>query len=72
MRTAYNILAEKSKGMMSFGRYRHRLENSIIKMNLDYATSRKVAGSIPDEVIRFLYIDLILSAALWLWVRLSL
>jgi hypothetical protein len=29
-----------------------------------YATSRKVAGSIPDEVIGFFSIDLILPAAL--------
>jgi hypothetical protein len=29
-----------------------------------YATSRKVTGSIPDEVIRFFSIDLILPAAL--------
>jgi hypothetical protein len=31
-----------------------------------YATSQKVAGSIPDEVIE-ISIDLILPAALWLW-----
>jgi hypothetical protein len=30
----------------------------------DYATSRKVAGSVPDEVIGFFSIDLILLAAL--------
>jgi hypothetical protein len=36
-----------------------------------YATSRKVAGSITYEVIDF-SIDLILSAALWSWCRLSL
>jgi hypothetical protein len=37
-----------------------------IKRSMHYATSRKVANSIPD------FIDLILSAALWLWRRLSL
>jgi hypothetical protein len=36
-----------------------------------YATNRKVAGSIPDEVFGFL-IDLILSAALWFWDRIRL
>jgi len=34
------------------------------------ATSRKVAGSIPNDVIEF-FID-ILPAGLWAWVRLSL
>jgi hypothetical protein len=37
-----------------------------------YATSRKVAGSSPDEVIGFFSIDLILPAALWPWGSLSL
>jgi hypothetical protein len=37
-----------------------------------YATSRKFAGSIPDEVIGFLSIDLIFPAALWPCDRLSL
>jgi hypothetical protein len=39
-----------------------------------YATIWKVAGSIPDEVIRFFFflVDLILLAALWTWDRLSL
>jgi hypothetical protein len=37
-----------------------------------YATSRKVAGSSPDEVIGFFSIDVILPAALWPWGRLSL
>jgi hypothetical protein len=30
-----------------------------------YATDRKVAGSIPDEVIAYFSIDLIVPAALW-------
>jgi hypothetical protein len=37
-----------------------------------YATSRKVAGSIHDEVIGFFLICLILPAALWSGCRLSL
>jgi hypothetical protein len=37
---------------------------------LNYVTSRKVAGSNPDEVDFFNY--LILPAALWPWGRLSL
>jgi hypothetical protein len=37
-----------------------------------YATSRKVAGSIPDEVIGFFSIDVFLPAALWPWGRLNL
>jgi hypothetical protein len=39
---------------------------------LNYATSRKVAVSIPDEVVGFVSIDVILPAALWPWGRLSL
>jgi hypothetical protein len=31
-----------------------------------YATSRKIAGSIPD-VIGYFSIDIILPAALWTW-----
>ena len=36
------------------------------------AKSRKIAGSIPDGVIGFFFIDIILPAALWPWGRLSL
>jgi hypothetical protein len=32
-----------------------------------YATSRKVTGLIPDEVIEFFSIYLVLPAALWPW-----
>ena len=35
-------------------------------------TSRKVAGSVPDYVIGFFFIGIILPAALWPWGRLSL
>jgi hypothetical protein len=53
---------------------RHILEESAF-LTLStfghYATSRKVACSIPDEVIGFA-IELILPAALWPWGRLSL
>jgi hypothetical protein len=37
-----------------------------------YAKSRKVAGSIPDEVIGLFSVDLILPVTLWPWGRLSL
>jgi hypothetical protein len=39
--------------------------NSINTIQNHYHTSRKVAGSSPDEVIGFFSIDLILPAALW-------
>jgi hypothetical protein len=43
--------------------------NSSLVVNLlrHYATSRKVAGTIPDEVTGTFSIDLILAAALWPW-----
>jgi len=36
------------------------------------ATNRKVAGSIPDDVIEKIFIDIIFLIALWPWGRLSL
>jgi hypothetical protein len=59
------------------GRYMQQLLSSAVtarnktdEMNWlrHYATSRKVAGSIPDEVIGFFFsIYLILPAAPWPW-----
>jgi hypothetical protein len=41
------------------------------RFNRQFSTNRKVAGSIPDGVIG-IFIDIILSVALWPWCRLSL
>ena len=52
-----------------------RIHNTIFEntIKIHYCvTSRKVAGSIPDGVIGFFFIDIILPAALWPWGRLSL
>jgi hypothetical protein len=46
--------------------------NIILSTPRHYVTSRKVAVSIPDEVIRCFSIDLVLPAALWPWGLLSL
>jgi hypothetical protein len=57
----------------SKGRRAHKADNfTAICEPMHYATSRQIAVSIPDVFNILFSIDLILSAALWPWGRLSL
>jgi hypothetical protein len=52
--------------------HQHILRGGVVGLR-QYATSRKVAGLIPDEVIAFFFLIYpILPAVLWPWSRLSL
>jgi hypothetical protein len=50
--------------------YLKELGHAVRSWLWHYATTRKVAGSIPDENIGFFFsVYLILQAVLWPWVR---
>jgi len=65
------VLYPTNSGIAGLNRIQGRddyLKFCCLLLLYDCATSRKVTGSIPDGVIEFFFIDIILPAALWPWV----